>query len=85
MIPYRTNIRQTKFFVGQNFRRTKFFVGQNFRHQAKISTILSDNFLSDKVVMLKMKAEDCKIEKMDCAPLTHDANLTFKLHRVNEG
>ena len=35
--------------IGQNFRRTKFFVGQNFRHQAEISTILSDEFLSDKV------------------------------------
>ena len=36
-------------FVGQNFRQTKFFFGQNFRHQAKISSILSDEFLSDKV------------------------------------
>ena len=35
--------------IGQNFRRTKFFVGQNFRHQPKISTLLSDEFLSDKV------------------------------------
>ena len=33
-------------FVGQNFRRTKHFDGQNFRHQDKISTILSDEFLS---------------------------------------
>ena len=41
-------IRQN--LVGQNFRWTKFFVGQNFRHQAEISTILSDEFLSDKVV-----------------------------------
>ena len=35
--------------IGQNFRRTKRFVGQNFRHQAEISTLLSDKFLSDKV------------------------------------
>ena len=35
--------------MGQNFRRTKCFVGQNFRHQAEISTLLSDEFLSDKV------------------------------------
>ena len=46
-----TKFRRTKFFVGQNFRRTKFFVGQNFRHQAKISTLLSDEFLSDKVIL----------------------------------
>ena len=32
------------------FRRTKYFVGQNFQHQAEISTVLSDEFLSDKVV-----------------------------------
>ena len=38
--------------IGQNFRRTKFFVGQNFRHQAEISTILSDEFLSDKVIAI---------------------------------
>ena len=35
--------------IGQNFRRPKFFVGQNFRHQVEISTILSDESLSDKV------------------------------------
>ena len=35
--------------IGQNFRRTKCFVGHNFRHQAEISTLLSDAFLSDKV------------------------------------
>ena len=45
----RTKFRRTKFFVGQNFRRTKLFDGQNFRHQAKISTLLSVEFLSDKV------------------------------------
>ena len=38
--------------IGQNFRRTKCFVGQNFRHQAEISTLLSDEFLSDKVSRL---------------------------------
>ena len=35
--------------IGQIFQRTKWFVGQNFRHQAKISTLLSDEFLSDIV------------------------------------
>ena len=39
--------------IGQSFRRTKVFVGQNFRHQADISTILSDEFLSDKVSKLQ--------------------------------
>ena len=33
-----------KYLIGQ-----KFLVGQNFRHQVEISTILSDEFLSDKV------------------------------------
>ena len=33
-------------FVGQNFRWTKYFVEQNIRHQAVISTILSDFFLT---------------------------------------
>ena len=33
-------------FVGQNFRRSKYFVGQNFRHQAEISTVLSDFYLT---------------------------------------
>ena len=51
-----TKFRRTKFFVGQNFRRTKYFVGQNFRHQPEISTVLSDEFLSDKV---------CKDRQMD--------------------
>ena len=41
-------------FSVQNFRRTKYFVGQNFRNQAKISTILSDKFLSDKVILKKL-------------------------------
>ena len=36
--------------MGQNFRRTKYFVRQNFRHQVEISTILSDEFLSNKVI-----------------------------------
>ena len=40
-IPYRTK-----------FRRTKCFVGQNFRHQAEISTLLSEEFLSDKVLIV---------------------------------
>ena len=31
------------------FIRTEIFVGQNFRHQVEISSILSDEFLSDKV------------------------------------
>ena len=50
--------------IGQNFRRTKVFVGQNFRHQAEISTLLSDEFLSDKVtvdpigVILKLWVSD---------------------------
>ena len=35
--------------IGQSFRLTKFFVRQNLRHQAEISTILSHEFLSDKV------------------------------------
>ena len=35
--------------IGQNFRRTKCFVAQNYRHQAEISTLLSDEFLSDNV------------------------------------
>ena len=43
--------------MGQNFRRTKFVVGQNFRHQAEISTILSDEFLSDKVTDLDLARE----------------------------
>ena len=30
----------------------KFFVGQNFRHQAEISTIMSDEFLSAANVIL---------------------------------
>ena len=52
-----------KIFVGQNISTllfdfyltfvlkywTKCFVGQNFRHQAEISTLLSDELLSDKV------------------------------------
>ena len=33
-----------KYLIGQNF------VGQNFRHQAQISTVLFDEFLSDKVL-----------------------------------
>ena len=28
-----------------------FYVGQNFRHKAKISSILSDQFFSNKVLM----------------------------------
>ena len=35
--------------IGQNFRREKFFVGWNFRYWVKISTILSDEFLSGNV------------------------------------
>ena len=42
-IPYRTKFRP-------NFRRTKYFVGQNLRQQAEISTILSDEFMSNKVI-----------------------------------
>ena len=41
MLPHRTEFRQTKCF------------GQNFRHQAEISTILSDEFLSNKVIVNK--------------------------------
>ena len=38
--------------VGQNFRRTKYFVGQDSRHKRKISSLLSDIVLSDKVHLL---------------------------------
>ena len=34
------------------FHLTKLFVRQNFPHPAKISTILSDEFLNDKVIQL---------------------------------
>ena len=40
--------------IGQYFRRTKFFVGQDIRHQAEISTILSNEFLSHKVPVLRL-------------------------------
>ena len=39
----------------------KFFVGQNFQHQAKISTILSDECLSDKVRHVILVNTDLKI------------------------
>ena len=35
--------------IEQNFRRIKLFLGQNFQRQAEMSTILPDEFLSDKV------------------------------------
>ena len=63
MIPYRTKFRRTKISTPSrkfvNFVRflpdfcieilDKIFDRQNFRHQAEISTILSDELLSDKV------------------------------------
>ena len=49
------------YLIGQNFRRTKYFVGQNFRHQAKISTLLSDEFLSDKVLSFYIAVDDLRV------------------------
>ena len=66
-----TKFRRTKFFVGQNFRRTKLFDGQNFRHRAKISTLLSGEFLSDKV--LYKNSEFVQISEID------DKNMIFVL------
>ena len=47
----------------------------------------SGNLLVDvqrRSVENEVKAEDCEIEEMDYAPLTHDENLKFELHRNNE-
>ena len=51
--------------IGQNFRRTKCFVGQNFRHQAEISTLLSDEFLSDKVSFVSAKVYSSITQKSE--------------------
>jgi len=40
---------------GQNFCRRNIFVGHNFRHMSKISTILSDEVLSGKVLGFKLR------------------------------
>ena len=68
-LPYQTKFRRTKFSTRtRNFDTfvrflsdfcieilDKIFDGHNFRHQAKISTILSDEFLSDKVYRCRKK------------------------------
>ena len=43
--------------VGLIFRLTKLFVGHNFRHFLKISSLLSDIFLSDKVYRKRSTVE----------------------------
>ena len=50
LIPYR-----------KKFRRTKYFLGQNFQHQAGISTILSDEVLSDKVFLFILRCVESTI------------------------
>ena len=65
---------RTKYFVGQNFRRTKLFVGHNFRHLQKISSLLSDIFLSDKVCSYAKFAS----KSISTLPMEAEQDAVFK-------